>query len=54
MVDDNNIIEEIEKGGEVKPKKKAKTTKKKAVKAKTMDIKRKEGKDDNYLFTLLK
>jgi hypothetical protein len=53
MVDDNNIIEEIEKGGEVKPKKKAKTTKKKAVKAKTMDIKRKEGKDDNYLFTLV-
>ena len=53
MVDDNNIIEEIEQGGKAKSKKKAKTTRKKAVKTKTMDIKRKEGKDDNYLFTLV-
>jgi len=53
MVDDKNIVEEIEKGGEKKSKKKAKTTKKKAVKIKAMEPKRKEGKDDNYLFTLV-
>lgn len=53
MAEENNIMEELEPTGGKKTKKTAKSTKKKAAMKKTMETKHKEGKDDNYLFTLV-